>query len=348
MNQLPLAKRVQILSMLCEGVSLRSISRMADVSVNTAMKLLVDAGKACLLFHDVAVQGVAAKRVQCDEIWSFTYAKQKNVEGAKSAPAGAGDTWTWTAIDADSKLIISWLVGKRDAACAHQFMGDVAARIKNRVQLTTDGFKAYFDAVEDTFLGEIDYAVLVKIYGRLSTEQATRYSPAECIGTKIDVVNGDPDPEHISTSYVERHNLTMRMHMRRFTRLTNGFSKKFANHVCMVALYTVFYNFIKIHKTLRVTPAMQAGLAQSVMTFEELAEIIDAATATKPGPRGARTKRMRPKIQTETLPGFLRFHTRTTWDWRYWRASGCATPPAMDAGSSAASPARRDRLSRSS
>jgi IS1 family transposase len=285
MNQLSIAKRVKILSLLCEGISMRSISRAEDVSVNTVMKLLVDAGESCLAFHNAAVQGVTTKRVQCDEIWSFTYAKQKNVATAKTAPDGAGDTWTWTAIDADSKLIISWLVGSRDAACAHQFMSDVASRIKNRIQLTTDGYKAYFDAVEDTFLGEIDYAVLVKIYGRHSHESVTRYSPAECIGTKVEIVNGDPDPEHISTSYVERHNLSMRMHMRRFTRLTNAFSKKFANHVCMVALYTVFYNFIKIHKTLRVTPAMEAGLVDRVLTFEEIAVMIEA-NAPKPGPRG--------------------------------------------------------------
>jgi IS1 family transposase len=285
MNTLPVAKRVQILSMLCEGVSMRSISRMADVSINTVTKLLVDAGRACLVFHDMSVLGVRVKRVQCDEIWSFTYSKQKNVAIAKAAPAGAGDTWTWTAIDADSKLIISWLVGSRDAACADQFMNDVASRIKNRVQLTTDGYKAYFDAVEDTFFGEIDYAVLVKLYGRHSNEAQTRYSPPECIGTRVEIMNGDPDPKHISTSYVERHNLSMRMHMRRFTRLTNAFSKKFSNHACMVALYTVFYNFIRVHKTLRVTPAMEAGLAEHVFTFEELAGIIEAATP-KPGPRG--------------------------------------------------------------
>lgn len=216
----------------------------------------------------------------------FTYAKQKNVASAKAAPAGSGDTWTWTALDSDSKLLISWLVGKRDARHASMFMDDVKNRLTNRVQLTTDGHKQYLNAVEGAFGADVDYAMLVKLYGEpLSNTPERKYSPSECIGTKTFVVTGDPDLDHVSTSHVERQNLTMRMHMRRFTRLTNGFSKKFANHVWMVALYTVFYNFVKVHKSLRVTPAMQAKLTDRVWTFEELVAVIDAATP-QPGPRG--------------------------------------------------------------
>jgi len=286
MNSLPLAKRAQILSMLCEGVSMRAVARMADVSFNTVKKLLVDAGKACMAFHDANVIGVKSKRVQCDEIWSFTYAKQKNVPKAKSAPVGAGDTWTWTAIDADTKLIISWLVGRRDARHAQILIDDLKNRINGRVQITSDVLRVYADAIENAFGSDVDFAMLVKLYGDPGTESPERkYSPSECIGTKVHVMTGNPDADHISTSYVERQNLTMRMHMRRLTRLTNGFSKKFENHVWMVALYTVFYNYCKIHKTLRVTPAMQADLMDRVLTFEDVVAIIQAVTPP-PGPRG--------------------------------------------------------------
>jgi IS1 family transposase len=285
MNKASLATRAQILRMLCEGMSMRSIARLTDVSFNTVVKLLIDAGQACMAFHDANVVNVKAKRVQCDEIWSFTYAKQKNVAGAKAAPDGAGDTWTWTAIDSDSKLLISWLVGKRDARHAQMMMDDVKNRVANRIQLTTDGHKPYLNAVENTFGVDIDYAMLVKIYGAAHDDTPERkYSPSECIGTKVFTVTGDPDADHISTSHVERHNLTMRMHMRRFTRLTNGFSKKFANHVWMVALYTVFYNYLKVHKSIRVTPAMEAKLTDRVWSFEDLVAIIDAA-APQPKPR---------------------------------------------------------------
>ena len=277
MNQLPIAKRVQILQMLCEGVSMRSISRMTDVSINTVTKLLVDAGQVCFSYHNEKVVGVKAKRVQCDEIWSFTYAKKKNVPSARKAPDGAGDTWTWTALDCDSKLLVSWLVGKRDARHAQALIDDLKSRVSNRMQITTDGLKAYADAIENAFGADIDYAMLIKLYGETSDATPERkYSPSECIGKKAVVMSGDPDGDHISTSHVERSNLTMRMHMRRFTRLTNGFSKKLENHVWMVALYTVFYNWIKIHKTLRVTPAMQAGLSIQVCTFEDLAKLIEA------------------------------------------------------------------------
>lgn len=279
MNKLPVSKRVQILSLLCEGMAMRAISRICDVSINTVAKVLVDAGTVCAAFHDAKVRGVKAKRVQVDEIWSFTYAKQKNVPTAKAAPEGAGDTWTWTALDADSKLIVGWFVGGRDGECAREFMNDVAGRLANRVQLTSDGHRAYLEAVEGAFGADVDYAQLVKIYGASPDSTKGRYSPADCTGIVKTPVEGDPDPKHISTSFVERQNLTMRMHMRRFTRLTNAFSKKFESHVHMVALYTVFYNFTKIHKTLRVTPAMAAGLTEKLMTMEDVAALMDAASA---------------------------------------------------------------------
>lgn len=286
MNQLPLAKRAHILQMLCEGVSMRAVARMADISFNTVAKLLIDAGQVCIAYHNEKVTGVKAKRVQCDEIWSFTYAKQKNVPGAKKAPVGAGDTWTWTALDSDSKLLVSWLVGKRDARHAQILIDDLKSRLTHRVQITTDGLRAYADAIENAFGADVDYAMLVKLYGESSDATPERkYSPSVCIGTKTHVMSGSPDGDHISTSHVERANLTMRMHMRRFTRLTNGFSKKFENHVWMVALYTVYYNWIKVHKTLRVTPAMEAGLSNQVCTFEDLAMLIEAAQE-KPGKRG--------------------------------------------------------------
>ncbi len=280
-NKLPIAKRVQILSMLCEGSSLRSVSRVCDVSINTVAKVLVDAGKVCMAFHDEKVRGVKAKRVQVDEIWSFTAAKQKNVSGMKKPVDGAGDTWTWTAIDADTRLIAAWFVGGRDAECANAFIGDLASRLANRVQLTSDGHAPYLQAVEGAFGADVDYAQLVKIYGG-SAEGEKRYSPAEFVTCRQIGVTGKPDPKHISTSFVERSNLTLRMHNRRFTRLTNAFSKKFESHVHMVALYTVFYNFTRIHKTLRITPAMAAGLTDRVWDMQDIVALMDAA-APKPG-----------------------------------------------------------------
>ena len=284
MNQLPVAKRAQILAMLCEGSSMRAASRLADVSINTVAKLLAQAGEACAAFHDAAVRGVKAKRIQCDEIWSFCYSKQRNVAEAKSAPEEAGDVWTWTALDADSKLIVSYLIGGRDAGYAHAFMEDVAARLASRVQLTTDGHKVYLDAVESAFGSGVDYAQLVKLYGEAPTP-AGRYSPAICTGARKMRVEGRPDPAHVSTSHVERQNLTMRMHMRRFTRLTNGFSKRGMPHYHMVALYTAWYNFVRIHKTLRVTPAMAAGVTDRLWEIADIAMLVEAAEA-KPGKRG--------------------------------------------------------------
>ncbi len=285
MNKLPKDKRIMALNMLVEGMSMRSISRTVGVSINTVTKLLVEAGEACAAYHDTHVLGVRSNRVQCDEIWAFVYAKQKNVPFAKDAPTRAGDAWTWTAIDADSKLIISYLVGRRDSGYAAEFMADVAQRLANRVQLTTDGHKAYLDAVEGTFGSEVDYAQLVKIYGS-SLEREGRYSPASCIGAKLMPVTGDPDPAHISTSYVERQNLTMRMGMRRFTRLTNAFSKKLENHVHMLSLYFLHYNFCRVHKTLRVSPAMEAGIDSSLHDMNWIVGLMDVR-APKPAPRGS-------------------------------------------------------------
>jgi len=286
MNKLPLQTRVQILSMLCEGSSMRSVSRVADVSINTVSKLLEDAGRACAAFHDEKVRDVKARRVQVDEVWSFTAAKQKNVPGMKKPIAGAGDTWTWTAIEADTKLLITWLVGGRDSDYAIAFMDDLRDRLANRGQLTSDGHKAYLEAVEGAFGADVDYAQLVKLFGAAPESMKGRYSPAECIGARKERIEGNPDPKHVSTSYAERQNLTMRMQMRRFTRLTNAFSKKFENHMHMVALYTVWYNYVKQHKSLKgLSPAMAAGISDTLWSVTDLAEMVDASLP-KAGPRG--------------------------------------------------------------
>lgn len=293
MNKLPTKTRVQILSMLCEGSSMRSISRVCDVSINTVAKILEDAGKVCMAFHDAKVQGVKAKRVQVDEIWSFTAAKQKNVPNMKKPVEGAGDTWTWTAIDADSKLIVQWFVGDRDGETAKFFIDGLAERLANRVQLTSDGLKAYLEAVEGAFGADVDYAQLVKLYGASPESAKGRYSPAECTGMIKTPIEGKPDEKHISTSYVERQNLTMRMSMRRFTRLTNGFSKKLESHIYAISLYFVFYNWVRIHKTLKVTPAMAAGLTDKLMSMEDVVAMIDAAAA-KPNRPTSYKKRVQP------------------------------------------------------
>lgn len=290
MNKLPLAKRVQILSMLVEGSSMRSISRVADVSINTVTKLLVDAGEACLKLHDETVRNVHASRIQCDEIWSFCYAKEKNVATAKAAPDGAGDVWTWTAIDAQSKLIVSCYIGDRSGQSAIALMDDLRSRLANRVQLTTDGHKAYLEAVEGAFGGDVDYAQLVKLYGEAPDAFKGRYSPAECIGARKDKIEGNPDMKHVSTSYVERQNLNMRMGMRRYTRLTNAFSKKIENHIHMVALYTVFYNFIRLHKTVKMSPAMAAGVTDRLWSMEDIAALIEPKAPAQRGPYRARAQ----------------------------------------------------------
>lgn len=275
MNKLPLAKRNQILTLLCEGASMRSISRVCDVSINTVSKLLVDAGEACLALHDETVRNVKALRIQCDEIWSFCYAKEKNMAGAKAPANGAGDVWTWTALDADTKLIVAYYVGDRSGQSAIALMDDLRDRLANRVQLTTHGQKAYLEAVEGAFGGDVDYAQLVKLYGSTPESAKGRYNPAECIGARKERVEGNPDIKHVSTSHVERQNLTMRMSMRRFTRLTNAFSKKLDNHIYALALYFTFYNFIRIHKSLKVTPAMAAGITNRLWGFEDVISKID-------------------------------------------------------------------------
>ncbi len=288
MNKLPTQKRAQLLNLLCEGMSMRAVSRVADVSFNTVAKALVDAGTVCAQMHDELVRDVNAKRIQCDEIWAFNYCKQRAVATAKAAPADAGDIWTWTGIDADSKLIVSYLVGDRSGQTAIELMDDLRSRLTNRVQISTDGHRAYLEAVEGAFGGDVDYAQVIKQYGP-TPSPAGRYSPAECTGIKKVRVEGNPDEKHVSTSYVEVHNKTMRMHMRRFTRLTNGHSKKVANHAHMVALYTLFYNFIRTHGKLRMSPAMAAGIAPTFMSFEDVLARVDAAQAPKA--RGSYKKR---------------------------------------------------------
>lgn len=279
MNRLSATRRAQIVSLMVEGVSVRSITRLTGASKNTITKLLADIGKACSSYHNAHVRSLRVRRLQCDEIWSFVGAKAKNTSLEKKAQ-GWGDVWTWTAIDADTKMCVSYLVGGRDAGWAQDFMEDCASRIRGRVQITTDGHRVYVNAVEGAFGMDVDYAQLQKIYGA-SPEPETRYSPARCIGSDMKIISGNPDPQHISTSYVERQNLSMRMGMRRFTRLTNGFSKKVDNHVAAVALYFMHYNFCRIHQTLRVTPAMEAGITDHQWSIEELCAIMPEAIATE-------------------------------------------------------------------
>jgi IS1 family transposase len=273
MNRLSIADRARIVACLVEGNSIRATVRMTGFAKNTVTKLLVELGAACIAHHDATVRGLHSKRVQCDEIWSFVGAKMKNTSEGKVAE-GWGDVWTWTALDADSKLIVSYLVGQRGPRWANAFMEDVASRIDSRIQITTDGHRAYAEAVEGAFGMDVDYAMLIKLYGNDSFD--TRYSPGHVTGTQTAVLQGNPDPKHISTSFVERQNLTMRMGMRRFTRLTNGFSKKIENHIAAIALHFMHYNFCRVHKTLRVTPAMEAGLAHHVWTIEELVGLLVA------------------------------------------------------------------------
>lgn len=274
MNRLTTAKRVAVVAALVEGNSIRSTARMTGVSKPTILKLLVDLGTACAEYQDKTLRNLACKRLQCDEIWSYIGMKQKTA--ARNGRTDAGDIWTWTALDADSKLIVSWLVGGRDSGTAYAFIHDVADRLAGRIQMTTDGHKVYLEAIEAAFGANIDYSMLIKLYGAEQTGEA-RYSPAKCIGTQTVCCSGNPNPTHISTSYVERQNLTMRMNMRRFTRLTNAFSKKAENHAAAVSLYFMHYNFARIHQTLRVTPAMATGVADHVWGLEEIIGLLQAS-----------------------------------------------------------------------
>jgi IS1 family transposase len=289
MNKLSSADRARILHLLCEGSSIRSITRVLNVGKNTVIRLMIDAGSVCAAYHDEHARNLTSKRIQVDEIWSFTYAKQKNVATAKAAPDSAGDTWTWTAIDADSKFMVSWFVGGRDGDSAAWFMNDLASRLANRVQLTSDGHKAYLEAIESAFGADIDFAQLVKLYGASPDSTKGRYSPAECTGAIKTPIEGKPDPKHISTSYAERANLTMRMHMRRFTRLTNGFSKKVENHTHQVALHFMYYNFVRTHSALRMTPAMAAGISDRLWEISDIVALLEANEAP-PAKRGSYKK----------------------------------------------------------
>jgi IS1 family transposase len=276
MKRLEKTDRAHILHLLCEGMSVRAVSRTTGASKTTITKLVVDAGMAAAWYQDRVFRNLTCKRIQVDEIWNFVYAKQKNVSTAKAAPEGAGDVWTWTAIDADTKLMPSWFVGGRDSDSPIIFMDDLAGRLANRVQPTSDGHRAYLEAVEGAFGGEIDYAQLVKLYGPTSESAKGRYCPAECTGARKFPVEGRPDPKHISTSFSERSNLTIRMHARRFTRLTNAFSKKVENHAHAVALHMLYYNFVRIHQTVRTTPAMAAGVTKRLWEIGDVVDVLEA------------------------------------------------------------------------
>jgi IS1 family transposase len=276
MNNLPVERQIAVISALVEGNSIRATVRMTGVAKDTVIKLLAKIGRACAEHQDKALRNLTCKRIQCDEIWSFCYAKEKNVPEELRGKFGYGDVWTWTALCADTKLIPCWRVGGRNAWHAQHFMYDLASRLANRVQLTTDGHGVYLQAVEGAFGNAVDYAMLVKLYGNEPRGKETRYSPAQCIGAIATPIVGNPDKRHISTSYVERQNLTMRMNMRRFTRLTNGFSKKVENHQHALALYFMYYNFCRIHQSLRVTPAMAANISDHVWELREVVGLLEA------------------------------------------------------------------------
>ena len=277
MNRLDRSARAKILHLLCEGSSIRAVTRLTGASKNTVTKLLVDAGRASAAYQDRVLRNLPCKRVQVDEIWSFVYAKAGHVASAKAAPIDSGDVWTWTAICADTKLLASFYVADRGFRSASEFMKDLKSRLANRVQLTSDGHRAYLQAVERHFGDEVDYAMLVKRYGKdQSPSPERKYSPAICLGAEKKPVTGNPDPKHVSTSFAERANLTMRMNMRRFTRLTNGFSKKIENHACAIALHAMFYNFVRVHQTLKTKPAMAAGVTSRLWEMEDLVEMIEA------------------------------------------------------------------------
>jgi IS1 family transposase len=280
MNKLDRETRARILHLLCEGQSIRAVTRLTGASKNTITKLVVDAGHACTEYQDRVLRNLPSKRVQVDEIWNFIYAKADHVKDAKAAPKDAGDVWTWTAIDADSKLLVSWLVADRTTDSAVMFMDDLKERLTNRVQLTSDGHRPYLVAVDTVFGNDVDYAMLQKIYG-VEPGGEKRYSPAKCIGAQKRNITGNPDPNHISTSYAERQNLTMRMHMRRFTRLTNAFSKKIENHACAVALHSMYYNFVRLHQTLKISPAMAAGVTDRLWEMVDVVDVLDAFGAKR-------------------------------------------------------------------
>jgi IS1 family transposase len=280
MNRLPIEDRARIVAALVEGNSIRSVCRMTGFAKRTVTRLLVEVGSACFHYQDRVLHNLKCKRLQCDEIWSFIGCKQKNVTPAKAETGIVGDAWVWVAIDADTKLVPCWLVGKRDAGCATEFIADLEGRLTHRVQLTTDGHKSYLNAVIDAFADDIDYAMLVKVFNADAPGES-RYSPAAFIATEKVTILGDPDLKHVSTSYVERQNLTMRMGMRRFTRLTNGFSKKIENHEAAVALHYMHYNFARIHQTLRITPAMAAGVSCHVWSYQEIVALADAKIERK-------------------------------------------------------------------
>ncbi len=282
MNKLPTEKRAQALQMMAEGISLRAMTRLTGISRTTLIKLLEDAGQAFSEYMDRTLVNLNCRRIQVDEVWAFCYAKQKNVPTAKKAVAGAGDIWTWVGLDADTKLAASFYVGNRDGEAALEFIGDLGKRLANRVQLTSDGHKVYLNAIEETFGADIDYAMLVKIYGA-SVEGQKRYSPAECTGAIKYRVEGNPDPKHVSTSYVERQNLNIRMGNRRMTRLTNAFSKKAENHAHMMAIYFMHYNFVRIHQTLRMTPAMAAGVSSKLWEMSDMVAILEAWETAQAG-----------------------------------------------------------------
>ncbi|MEO8002230.1 MAG: IS1 family transposase [Arenimonas sp.] len=285
MNRMPIEKRAQILGFLVEGMSLRAASRLAGCSINTVTKLLVDTGIACAEYQDKALRNLPCKQIQCDEIWSFCYSKQANVPEEFKGVAGYGDIWTWTAICADTKLIASWLVGERTVDAAMAFTSDLSGRLANRIQLSTDGNRMYVNAVENAFAGDIDYGMLIKHYGHDASQfNHRRYSQPHFTGATKAKINGEPEFAKVSTSYVERQNLTMRMSIRRFTRLTNAFSKKAENHAHAVALHFMYYNFGRIHKTLRVTPAMEAGISTKVWSLEDIAALVAEPEAKLRGP----------------------------------------------------------------
>jgi IS1 family transposase len=280
MNKLDRSRRAQIIAALVEGCSIRSTSRMVGISKDTVMKLLVDVGKVCAEYQDIRLRNLDCRLLQCDEIWSFCYAKQKNVSPKHQGIFGYGDVWTWTALDHVTKLVPCWHVGRRDAHAAGQFINDLASRLKHRVQITTDGHKAYLEAIEGAFGCDVDYAMLIKLYGK--EQEEVRYSPAKCIGSYSEVITGDPFPPAISTSHVERQNLTMRMGMRRFTRLTNAFSKKLENHMHAISLHYMYYNFARVHQTLRCSPAMEAGVSNKLWSIGDIVNLLEEAESLKP------------------------------------------------------------------